>query len=228
MSMLTSQETPLSPAGLKFAEPRGFRFWIRPGTVSFDGLFALSVCDQQDGITTSAFPVVGYLGDFAFDWSVPEHAMSLVLGVVPAAASLQKFADVAARYGHEWLFCNAENEAAAIASSDADFVRQWLRHDSRFRGFKGIYFASNGRGCVKIGKSDNCLLSRLKSLQVANPDELRIVAAIPTPNTVEIEARLHQKHGAARLRGEWFAMTDADAVASAEEFGGSAFSVFLG
>lgn len=225
--MLISQETNLSPAGLKFSEPRGFRFWMRPDCVSFDGLYAVSVVDQQDGIITSAFPVVGYLGNFAFDWNLPEQAMSLVLSVIEGGKSLMTFAQAGSSYGHEWLLCNAESEADAIASKDAEFVRQWLRHNERFKGFKGVYFASNGRGCVKIGKSDNCLLSRLRALQIASPEELRIVAAIPTPNAIEVESRLHKKHKPARIRGEWFAITDDEAIASAEEFGGSAFTGFF-
>jgi hypothetical protein len=226
--MLIQQETPHAPAGLKYAEPYRFRFWVRPDAVRFDGLYAVGVNLQPNGIITQAFSVVGYMGDFAFDWFVPDHAMSLVVAVSPKGHSLHTFRDIASRYGTEWLLCNAESEAAAVASSDAEFVRSWALSQDRFRSMQGVYFASNGRGSVKIGKTDRCLLTRLRSLQISSPDELRIAAFIPTPNATQVEAMLHAKHRAARIRGEWFAMTDEEAVATAMEFGGKVFDEILG
>lgn len=225
--MLASQETPLAPHGLKFSEPTGFRFWIRPDSARFDGLFAVSVRDQQDGINVCVFPIVGHIGDFAFDWSNPQHAMSLVASIVPGSHSLRLFADLAPSFGTDWLLCNADDENAALSCEDAVFLRKWVISQGRFRGMQGVYFASNGRGRVKIGKSDRCLLTRLRGLQISSPDELYIVAVVPTPNASEVEELLHKKHNATRIRGEWFAMTDAQAIASAKEFGGNSFGGFL-
>ena len=79
--MLTQQETPYAPAGLKYAEPYGFRFWLRPDSIKFGDLYAVCVRHQQDGTETQAFPVAGYIGDFVFDWFVPDHALSLVVAL---------------------------------------------------------------------------------------------------------------------------------------------------
>lgn len=226
--MLIQQETRHAPAGLKYAEPYGFRFWVRPDTVRFRRLYAVSVKLQPDSVVTQAFRVVGYIGDFMFDWFVPDHAMSLVVSVDRKSHSMHTFREIAKNYGTEWLLSNADNEAAAISSSDADFVRSWAISRDRFRSMQGVYFASNGRGSVKIGKTDVCLLTRLRSLQISSPDELRIAAFIPTPNATQVETMLHAKHKAARIRGEWFAMTNEEAVASAAEFGGGSFDGVLG
>jgi hypothetical protein len=226
--MLIQQETPHAPAGLQYAEPHGFRFWVRPDAVRFRRLYAVSVKLQPNGVVTQAFRVVGYMGDYMFDWSVPDHAMSLVVAVGRKSHSLHTFRDIARNYGTEWLLCNADTDSAAVASSDADFVRSWVLSRDRFRSMQGVYFASNGRGSVKIGKTDRCLLTRLRALQLSNPDELRVAAFIATPNATQVEAMLHEKHKATRIRGEWFAMTDDEAVTAAKEFGGGAFDGILG
>lgn len=226
--MLVSQQTAIAPAGLKFSEPNGFRFWVRPQSASFDGLYAVSVRSEPQGISASAFHVAGYIGDFVFDWSLPEHAMSLVISAVPESRSLRLFKDLAFMYGQDWLLTNAADEHSAISGDDAQFLKLWVHGQFRYKGLKGVYFASNGRGSVKIGKTDSCLLSRLRSLQIASPDELRVVAFVSTPNALQLEAEIHATHQRARIRGEWFAMTDAEAVDAAITFGGIAFDDVLG
>jgi hypothetical protein len=222
--MLIQQETMDCPAGLKFAEPYGFRFWVRPDRVKFRKLYAVSVRHQPSGILTQAFRVVGYAGDFAFNWSVPDHAMTLMVSVSPKTHSLRSFRDIATSYGGVWLLINAENEFNAINCCDAEYIQSWVLSRGMFRSMQGVYFASNGRGSVKIGKTDRCLLSRLRSLQISSPDELRIAAFISTPNASEVEALLHEKYKDVRIRGEWFALTDNQAVEAAAEFGGNAFA----
>ena len=222
--MLTQRETSHAPSGLKFAENYACRFWVRPETASFDGLYAVSVLHQPKGITTQAFRVAGYVGDFAFDWFVPDHALSLAVAVLPNSPALRLFGDILRSSGPDWLLCNASSQADAIACSDAGFLRSWVLSQERYRSLQGVYMASNGRGCVKIGKTDRCLLTRIRNLQIANPDELSVVAFIPTPNATQVEETLHQKHKASRIRGEWFSMSDELAVETAVEFGGHAFT----
>jgi hypothetical protein len=226
--MLASQQVATAPAGLKYSEPVGFRFWIRPQTASFDGLYAVSVRTEPDGISVNAFPVVGYMGDFAFDWSLPDHALALVVSAVPRSHSLRMFKDLGGSYAQDWLLTNASDERAAMTCEDALFLKSWVHGQSRLKGLKGVYFASNGRGSIKIGKTDSCLLTRLRSLQISSPDELRVVAFVSTPNAIQLEAEFHARHKATRIRGEWFAMTDREAIDSAVIFGGGAFDVFLG
>jgi hypothetical protein len=217
------QETPLAPAGLKFSETYLYRFWVRPDIVTFDNLYALSVRNDETGLTTQVFPVVGYIGDFLFDWSVPDHARTLVLRSVPGTNSLRQFKDLAENYGKDWLLCNAPNEPAAIDCGDAVFLRAWVYSQDRYRSLRGVYLASNGRGCVKIGRTDSCLLTRIRSLQIASPDELRVVAFIPTPNASEVEALLHERHKNSRIRGEWFSMSNELAIQISLELGGYPF-----
>jgi hypothetical protein len=225
--MICSQQTPLSPAGLKYSEYCGFRFWIRPQQTSFGNLYAVCVSHLPNELHTTAFEVVGFVGDFDFDWSVPDHALTLALRCSSSTNSMRLFKDAASNYGHEWLICNADSLESARTCSDADFIRQRVLSTRVFRGFKGVYFASNGRGSVKIGKSDNCLMTRLRGLQIASPDELRVVAVVPTPNPSETEEALHKTHASLRIRGEWFAMTDDQAVTAAEAVGGNGFAGFF-
>lgn len=54
---------------------------------------------------------------------------------------------------------------------------------------------------MKIGYS-NDPRARLSQLQIGNPNELRLIAAIP--GNEEVEAAFHRVFGRQRIRGEWF------------------------
>jgi len=65
-----------------------------------------------------------------------------------------------------------------------------------------IYFIQIGTsGPIKIGRSDN-VYRRLKGLQGANPQELRLLGVIPE------ELELHCEFADIRMRGEWFECDD--------------------
>lgn len=64
--------------------------------------------------------------------------------------------------------------------------------------------AENG-GPIKIGyTSKDNPEDRLRDLQTGNPNQLRLVAAIPS----NIERDLHRKFSHIRIKGEWFESTD--------------------
>jgi hypothetical protein len=216
---------PHAPAGLKYN--RGFetRFWVRPDTASFRRLFAVHFALMFDGVHASAFAVTGYLGAFPFNWHDPQHACQLLVANRTGRHSRQLLGSLLRDGSGEWLLCNQPDSAAAMSCEDAKYVAQRCEHDRQIKGLPGVYFISNGRGAVKIGKSGNCINARFVSLQIANPDTLRVVAVIADPSPDALEAAIHSGLAAKRLRGEWFAMHDDEAIALAKQHGGRAVTI---
>lgn len=77
-----------------------------------------------------------------------------------------------------------------------------------------IYFVRSG-DLVKIGKTKN-LKMRLRELQRFNSHELRVIVTIPGRETQE--RKLHDLFADRRVKGEWFSITDEEAIAAAAEF----------
>lgn len=66
-----------------------------------------------------------------------------------------------------------------------------------------IYFIQQGcDGPIKIGYSNNNVYERLISLQIGNPNELKLIEEIP--GTRRVEKKLHKRFSNERIRGEWF------------------------
>lgn len=70
-----------------------------------------------------------------------------------------------------------------------------------------VYFIRNVRGAVKIGAAVNPL-SRLRTFQTANDDDLELIGFIETDDMYGTEQKLHRQFRHARLRGEWFREDD--------------------
>jgi len=68
-----------------------------------------------------------------------------------------------------------------------------------------IYFISDG-DYVKIGVTKNCL-TRLKQLQVDNPNELRLLGCFK--GDYKLEKKIHRQFKESWVRGEWFKIEDA-------------------
>lgn len=69
-----------------------------------------------------------------------------------------------------------------------------------------VYFIVCGSGrAVKIGRA-NDVESRLAALQVANHDDLKLIASFAAPE--EVERLLHGVLAEYRIRGEWFRCSD--------------------
>lgn len=73
-----------------------------------------------------------------------------------------------------------------------------------------LYFISNKRqSVVKIGVA-NKPLSRLRTFQTANHEELTILRVIKVANretAFQLESALHEKFKKYHIRGEWFKLT---------------------
>ena len=215
-------DKPTAPAGLKHNRGYRTRLWIRPESMTFRRLFAVHFTAMADGVHRTAFPVAGYLGSFAFDWHDPDHARKLLVGQRLCKHSRQILGSLMDDSTGEWLLCNQPDAAAAVSCVDADFVAQGCLHSQSVKGGPGVYFISNGRNAVKIGKAGTCINSRFVNLQIASPDTLRIVAVIADPDPGSLEDRLHAMLADRRIRGEWFAISDAEAISLAIENGGRA------
>ena len=217
--LLTS--TPATPAGLKYNRGYKSRFWLRPDSSVFMSLFAVHFAATDDGVRATPHTVHGYLGSFDFDWCNPAHINELIVRNRSNPARHELFGRLLSSGGcGEWLLCNAADAGAAIASSDASYVRQRCQHDQVLDSVAGVYFVSNGRGAVKIGFSDECMGRRFSALQTANADTLAVVAYIADPHPLDLEKKLHMQFKSKRIRGEWFAMSDGEAAAIAIGLGG--------
>ncbi|OFZ71392.1 MAG: hypothetical protein A3K03_04560 [Bdellovibrionales bacterium RIFOXYD1_FULL_44_7] len=67
-----------------------------------------------------------------------------------------------------------------------------------------VYFLQQGKlGPIKIGFTDQSLYTRVRALQTANPEKLRLIGYI-TGGTEQDEYHLHEKFKTTRIHGEWF------------------------
>ena len=72
-----------------------------------------------------------------------------------------------------------------------------------------VYLIQSGEGKdapVKIGLAKS-ITKRMETLQIGNPSELFLLAAIPTnsrAHAYSLEKRLHKSFNSNRIRGEWF------------------------
>ena len=216
---------PTAPAGLKYCRGYRTRFWIRPESMSFRRLFAVQFNSMTDGVRRHGKPVAGYLGGFDFNWHDATHVRKLLVHAGPGKRSLELFGTLMDYGGDQWLLCNQPDVTTAITCHDAEYVAHRCLHSRSIKDSTGVYFITNGRNAIKVGKSSTCIDKRFMALQIANPDDLRVLAVIIDPSPEAIEKRLHSMLESKRIRGEWFAMSDEEAVAIAIENGGRAISV---
>lgn len=86
---------------------------------------------------------------------------------------------------------------------------------------RSVYIVGISDNPVKVGIADD-VATRLASLQVGCPDELRLFASFPYPWTVaaHVEAGAHQMLRQSHRRGEWFNVTSAEASRAVERVSG--------
>lgn len=67
-----------------------------------------------------------------------------------------------------------------------------------------VYFVRAGNtGAVKIGcTSEACFAARIAAIQVGNPDRINVIRTVV--GGIDVEAQIHHRFAANRLRGEWF------------------------
>jgi hypothetical protein len=75
--------------------------------------------------------------------------------------------------------------------------------------------AAAEREIIKVGVTRN-VAARLKSLQVGNPDKLRVVFSQHVSNCIFVEQATHATLAATRQSGEWFGCNELEAVAAVQ------------
>ena len=80
-----------------------------------------------------------------------------------------------------------------------------------------LYMVQSGgpSGPVKIGYATN-VLYRVSNLQTGNPERLTLILEARVPDPAALEAELHDRFRAHRIRGEWFRYHQDVAAARAE------------
>jgi hypothetical protein len=198
----------------------GWTLWFRQNDYrSYKNVYAVLLvrngqrCSQQVHRVRGALGNGPYFAGFLIKSQTRKHSL---------AAISDKFASgltTEASGGH-WVIVEAESPEAAADHSDVRIVRDDLMQDGVGHVFCGVYFISNGRGAIKIGHTAANVRTRLAQLQGASPYRLKVCAVIDTADQKRIEKQLHCEHKHRRLEGEWFEMTEAEAVAIAVSLGG--------
>lgn len=189
----------------------------------YDNVYAVNLGIIADSCIVRAHKVVGCLanGDSFGGFLIPSmkrnNAMTLLsqahVGNGEGSPNLP-----------HWVIVEARSSEDAIASDDVASVREELMNPYP-KSFNGVYFASNGKGCVKVGQTTYPLETRLAQLQAGSPYKLYVCASITTDDRKAVEKRIHQSLKSSRLHGEWFSMSDAEAIAIAKQHGGREVSV---
>lgn len=76
-----------------------------------------------------------------------------------------------------------------------------IKYDHPYHGY--VYFISDG-AAVKIGLSRSPAMVRIGTLQVGNPRQLRMIAALPTDEPEALEGSIHDALRDQLIRGEWY------------------------
>jgi hypothetical protein len=71
-----------------------------------------------------------------------------------------------------------------------------------------LYLISGG-GLIKIGIADD-VQKRIKTLNLASPVPLELVASFFVSNAMSVEGELHRHFSDKRVRGEWFDLSRQD------------------
>jgi len=92
-----------------------------------------------------------------------------------------------------------------VIPSDDSWLDGLVDAPARFYDKPCVYFIQREDGPVKIGYSRTAqgALHRLRDLQAASPEPLRVMRVVIA--TRHLERRLHLRFAAQRISGEWFA-----------------------
>jgi hypothetical protein len=121
----------------------------------------------------------------------------------------------------DWVVVVADSTEDAILHCDVDDVRHDILNPHP-ASFCGVYFVSNGNGCVKVGQTTYPLRTRIAQIQAGSPHRLYACATITSGDRRSIEKEIHKSLADRRLHGEWFCMTDQEAIEIARQHGGHA------
>lgn len=214
------------PAGLMLERAHGVFWWTRDGQKKKKKTYAVCIQKLRDKIEISALPVVGFLDRRqkspclrmrAMSWLVRSETDARVFRTIFEYA---KDSTLGSTCDAHWFAIKADTPDEAKSHPDVRFVLAHIAHYQMTHAFKGIYFISNGQGAIKIGRTGSSLASRVAACQTGSPHELYVVAAIEDGDFAKTERKLHRKYESLHIRGEWFSMDDATAIAIAKSMGG--------
>jgi len=197
--------------------------WCRKfGYRSYRNIYAVYMTREGDEFDQEVHRVYGALGNgakfagFLIRSQVRKNAYAALSDAFCSGLKSKE------RRGGHWVVVEADSPEAAIAHQDVAEVRDEMMQDGPTHSFCGVYFISNSRGAVKIGNTASSIMQRLCTLQSGSAYPLRLVALVHTTSHKKLEAELHKKYKAKRLEGEWFQMTEDEAIQVAKEHGGMA------
>lgn len=82
-----------------------------------------------------------------------------------------------------------------------------IKYNRPYHGY--VYFISDG-DAVKVGLSRSTAMIRIGTLQVGNPRQLRMIAALPTDEPEDLEDLIHKALQDRLIRGEWYRLQPDD------------------
>lgn len=204
-----------------------YRYWTlwcrRFGFRSYKNVYAVWLCREKNECQQQSHRVYGALGNgehfqgFLVRSQVRKHAFA-ALSDSFACGFKQR------HEGGHWVVVEATSPEHSLEHEDVVAVREMLMANEDHSVFCGVYFISNGHGAVKIGQTASNIGLRLSQLQAASAYPLRVCALIDTTSQRKLEHKLHREYKHLLMRGEWFSLTEPEAIEIAIRNGGRAAS----
>jgi hypothetical protein len=198
----------------------GWTLWCRQYSYrSYKNVYAVYLFRKGDRCTHQVHKVYGVLGNgtyfagFLIKSEVRKHSFAAISDKFSSGISTDT------RGGH-WVIVQADSPEAVRDHDDVCIVRDDMMRDGVSRVFCGVYFISNGRGAVKIGQTASNIHLRLAQLQGASAYRLKVCALIDSNDQKRLEKQLHRENKHRQLEGEWFEMSESEAVDIALSHGG--------
>ena len=199
--------------------------WCRKfGYRSYRNVYAVFMARDGDEFHQEVHRVFGSLGNgqqfagFLIRSQVRKHCYAALSDAFASGLKSKE------RRGGNWVIVEAASAGDALEHDDVAEVKDEMMKTGPTHSFCGVYFISNSRGAIKIGSTANSIAQRLGTLQAGSAYPLTIVALIHTTSHRRLEAQLHEEWKQRRLEGEWFDLTDEEAVGIAKDRGGIALT----
>jgi hypothetical protein len=185
---------------------------------SYDNVYAVNLGKHGEDCIMRTHKVVGSLANGNSFAGFLIASLNVAGAVTTLSQAYHECQDDLPRL-RDWVVVTAESTEDAVLHCDVADVRHDILNPHP-ESFCGVYFASNGNGCVKVGQTTYPLRTRIAQIQAGSPHRLYVCATITTGDRRKIEKEIHKSLAARRLHGEWFAMTDEEAIAIARQNGG--------
>lgn len=198
----------------------GWTLWCRKYSYrSYRNVYAVYMCRDGEQLRSEVHRVYGVLGNgthfagFLIRSQVRKHSLMAISDKFASGLSIDA-------KGGNWVIVESDSHESVLSHEDVELIRSDMMQEKIGQVFCGVYFISNGKGAVKIGQTASNVSLRLAQLQGASPYRLKVCAVIDTPQQKRLERELHVAHKHRRLEGEWFEMTEHEAIEIALSHGG--------